>query len=304
VILLPRDFAFGGRVDLLVRRDGARWPRAAGDWLRARARAERAAARGVSEEDLAAWDQAPEVRRVASIAAEAGRSGSVRAERIVVIAILLLGMTVVLSTISYLMIAISGEKQARVTEVVVSAIPAQAWMDGKIVAYTLIGLVMMAVWAGSLLAAAVPLAFAMPGSVNAALVAVTLALTVLGLYFYNAFFAALMASLQGMQSTSKFQGYFFLLPFVPLFFLVPVLESPDAAWVGVISQVPFFSSSLIPARMTSHAVQPWEVALAFAVLVASCWLMRLVAGRIFRLGMLLYGKDATLPELVRWAREA
>jgi ABC-2 type transport system permease protein len=81
-----------------------------------------------------------------------------------------------------------------------------------------------------------------------------------------------------------------------------LLENPDSVAMMILSLVPFFTSVMIPARLVLGAVQPWEIALAFAILIASAWLMRLFAGRVFRLGMLMYGKDMTLPELIRWAR--
>jgi ABC-2 type transport system permease protein len=270
--------------------------RALGDLVRA----QRALAAGVSAEQLAAWDRAPVVERVAAKPERGGGGG--RAERIVVLVILFLLFTVLFSTISYLMVGISAEKQARVTEVVVSAIPAQSWMDGKIAAYTAIGLIMAAVWIASLLVAAVPMAFALPKTIDARLVAMTLLYAVLGLYFYNALFAAVLATMQGIQSSSRFQGYFFMLPMLPLLFPPAVIESPDAPWLAAVSMLPPFAPMLVPARMAIGGVPAWEAWLGLAILAAACGWMRGVAGRIFRVGMLMYGKDPTLPEIMRWAR--
>jgi ABC-2 type transport system permease protein len=59
---------------------------------------------------------------------------------------------------------------------------------------------------------------------------------------------------------------------------------------------------MIPLRLVLGAARSWEVVLALLLLVAACWVLRVAAGRVFRLGMLMYGKDMTLPELIRWAR--
>jgi len=211
-------------------------------------------------------------------------------------------VTVLLTSISYLMVGISGEKTARVTEVVVSAVSPQAWMDGKIVAFTAVGLIVGIVWAGSLLLVAGPLSFTLPGSIDAGYLLVTLLYAALGLMLYNAFIAALMASAQNMQTASRWQGNFIMLPFLPVMFLGALADSPDAPWLAVVSHIPFFSPVMIPARMVLAAVAPWELGLGVVVLAASFWFMRIVAGRVFRMGMLMYGKDMTLPELIRWAR--
>jgi ABC-2 type transport system permease protein len=298
--LVPAGYAAGDTVELLSRRAGPRWRAAVESALREQARLERAVAHGLAAPDLASLDRPLAVRGTST---EPPRRGGSRAERLGVFGILFLIMLVQLSTISYLMIGISGEKQARVTEVVVSAVPAQAWMDGKLVAFTVIGLIMAVVWAGSAILIAVPFGFALPEVVRPLPLLLTALFAVLGLYLYNALFAALMATLQGMQSTSKFQGYFFMLPFVPFFFLGPLMDDPDAGWIAVLSMVPLFSPSLVPARLAAGAVPAWEVALGLALLAAAAWGLRAVAGRIFRVGMLMYGKDLTLPEILRWARE-
>ncbi len=255
-VVVPSGYAGGDSIDVLSRRASPRWGREVGSALLVRAHEARAAELGIPVADLEALDRPLALRERTAVAP---RPGGTRAERVAVLALLTLMMAVQFSTISYLMIGISGEKQARVTEVVVSAVPAQAWMDGKLVAFTVVGLIMAVVWAGSAIAAAVLLRLPLPGLVRPLPLLLTLAYTTLGLYLYNALFAALMATLQGLQSTAKFQGYFFMLPFVPFFFIGPLMEDPDAGWMAVLSLVPLFSSSLIPARLASGTVPAWEV---------------------------------------------
>lgn len=69
------------------------------------------------------------------------------------------------------------------------------------------------------------------------------------------------------------------------------------------SQVPLFSPMLMPMRMMVGAAQPWELALGLVLLTGSALLFRRAAGAAFRIGMLMYGKELTLPELWRWSRE-
>ena len=286
-------------VHLVTRRTGAFWTPALEPHVAAQRLQERAAAFGLSAEQVASLGSEPQWRRHVSIRDTRGdRRGTV----LVTFAILMLMVTVLLTSISYLMVGISGEKTARVTEVVVSAVSPQAWMDGKILAFTAVGLIVGIVWAGSLLLLAGPMSFMLPGSIDAGYLVITLLYATLGLMLYNAFIAALMASAQNMQTASRWQGSFVMLPFLPLMFLGALLDSPDAPWLVVVSHIPFFSPVMLPARMVLAAVPPWELALGLIVLAVSFWFMRIVAGRVFRMGMLMYGKDMTLPELIHWAR--
>lgn len=297
--IVLRETTEGRVLDLVTRREPPRWTGILRAHVDSVARAEKAAAFGLSAAQVADLERPLPLR---SHVASGPAGGSRRADFIVTFAMLMLMATVILTSMSYLMVGIGSEKQARVTEVVVSAIPAQSWMDGKIVAFTGVGLITAVVWAASLLVVTGPLALELPGSVHPGTLSLSALFAVLGLYFYNAMIAALMASAQNLQSASKWQGNFIMLPMLPFFFLVGLIENPDSLPMMLLSWVPFFSPVMLPTRIVQGAVAPWEIVLALVLLAASCWLMRLVAGRVFRIGMLMYGKDMSLPELIRWAR--
>ena len=283
----------------MLRRGAPRWSGRLQVFLNAQLRRERAIALGLSPASVSSLEDTVTLRRHVALGP---RSAGSRADLLLTTALLALFLTVILLSNSYMMVGISGEKTARVTEVVLSAVSAEAWMDGKIIALSGVGLLAGVVWSASLLLMAGPLAFAIPGTVNLVNVLLVLAFAILGLYFYNALIAALMASAQNLQSAMKWQANFVMLPFLPFLFLTGLVENPDAPALAVLSQLPFFSPVMIPTRLVLGAVRPWEVALAGGLLLGACALVRIAAGRVFRLGMLMYGKDMTLPELVRWAR--
>jgi ABC-2 type transport system permease protein len=203
----------------------------------------------------------------------------------------------------YMAIGISGEKQQRVTEVVVSAIRPQSWIDGKIAAYSLVGMLQAALWGASLGVFAGFLGLAVVPRLNPLLLAGVLAFASLGFVQYCALFALVLATVKDLQSTQKFQAYLFFVPMMPFLFAEGALRTPDATWVMALSHVPLFSPTLLPMRMLVGAVQPWEPPVALLVLLGSTLLLRRAAGEAFRIGMLMYGKELTLPELWRWARE-
>jgi len=299
LVLRPVRTSGSPRADLVVRRGNPRWRSRLQVFLNKQSRQDRAVALGLSPASISAIEDT--VALSPHVALGLHSAGS-QAELLLTTVLLALFMTVILVSNSYMMAGISGEKSARVTEVVVSAISAEAWMDGKIIALSTVGLLVGLVWSLPLMYTAASSSLLMPGTINAGNLLIAIGFVVLGLYFYNTLIAGLMASAQNFQSAMKWQGNFILLPFIPLVFVTQLLDNPDSPFIVTISMLPLFSSVMIPTRAVLGAVQPWEAGLAAALLLGACVLVRIAAGRIFRLGMLMYGKDMTLPELMRWTR--
>jgi ABC-2 type transport system permease protein len=299
-VVVPADYASRGEIEYVVRRERPGWKGRVEGHLVTLARLERAAGRGVSVTEFQDFTATLASReRVAE-----PRSGTARGDRIAAMVMALFLATAIFGTNMYLAIGISGEKAARVTEVIVSAIRPQSWIDGKIVGYTIIGLVQPVVWFVAGAIAIVAMSWQLPPSVNPWTLTVFGAFAVLGFAFYVAFFALILATVKDLQSTQKFQAYLIIVPMLPLLFLDALIEHPDATWIALLSHLPPFSPIMMPMRVALAGAQPWEPWVALALLVAGAWLMRKAAGAAFRIGMLMYGKELTLPELVRWARQS
>ena len=78
----------------------------------------------------------------------------------------------------------------------------------------------------------------------------------------------------------------------------------DGPLAVVLSMIPFTAASTTVMRLAipNSAVPPWQIGLSLGVLLVSVWLVLTAAARIFRIGLLMYGKSPTLPEILRWAR--
>ena len=91
---------------------------------------------------------------------------------------------------------------------------------------------------------------------------------------------------------------------VPMLFLFPMLEQPDSTLSTVLSILPPFSTVLLPVRVAVTDVPFWQIALSLGLLAAAFVGAIWVAARVYRVGILMYGKKATFRDLARWVRTA
>jgi ABC-2 type transport system permease protein len=298
-VLVPAEFAGGDSVRILAKRSNPGWARRLREPLLAAARIERVQAAGLTGEALERLN-APIAFRETLTRPEGVTS---KGDAIAALTLTILLLVTIYATAAYLAVGITGEKQARVTEVIVSAIRPQAWMDGKLIAFTLVGISMATVWGGSALLFAVFSSWNLPPAVSPGAIVAYLLFMVAGFAFYVSMFSAILATIKDMQSTSRIQAYFYFIPVIPFIFIETILERPESLFAMILSWIPFFSPMLMPARIALKAAPPWEWIGALLVLIAATHFMRLMAGTAFRVGMLMYGKEVNLPELMRWAKE-
>lgn len=205
---------------------------------------------------------------------------------------------------------ITGEKALRVTEVVVSTVSPQSWIDGKILGTSLYVVVYMLTYALGLVLLVV--GFGLVGGqlptlpplvTDPVLFAVTLAFATLGFGLWFTLFAAIAATVN--DPTTSARGSFIMLPGVAIAsgFLGLVGEA-DGLLFRILSHLPLTSPSAMPVRLLVGTVAWWEVAVSLALLAGCLALVRRAAGRVFALGILMIGKEPTLAEMVRWARRA
>ena len=125
--------------------------------------------------------------------------------------------------------------------------------------------------------------------------------TILGLLLWNAFFAAVAATVSDMYTSSRSSLTF--LPLLPVVLSVAVIRDPDGLVARILALFPLTSAPALPMRMVLSDPGLLEIGCSLALLGGAVWLMRRMAGRIFELGILLYGKEPTLAEMIRWATE-
>ncbi len=211
---------------------------------------------------------------------------------------------------------VQEEKQSRVAEVVLSSVSANTLLAGKVIGVGAVGLTQIGIWVaaaplllrfrGPLLGAfgvENTMAFPMPSiSIGAALGLV--AFFILGYLLYASMFAAVGAMVSSEQEAQQAAQPITMLLVAAMIFLQVVIASPDGTLSRIVSWVPFTAPVLMPLRMSLTTVPPLELLLVLAGMALTCWLCIRLAARIYRTGLLMYGKRPSLRELARWARRA
>jgi ABC-2 type transport system permease protein len=230
---------------------------------------------------------------------------------------MLLYMTILLYAVA-VMRATLEEKTSRVVEILISSIRPWELMLGKILGVGSVGLTQLAVWiaCGILaltmgvpaLVAARPefvdpefLRQALPG---AGLSALFMALFLGGFFLYAALYASVGAMCSTEEDAQQAQVPVIMLLIPSVMLVMPVIQEPNSTLAVVTSMFPFFSPILMYARAATGAVPQWQIWTALVLLFGGVWVVAWVAGRIYRVGILMQGKRPTLPELWRWVREA
>lgn len=245
---------------------------------------------------------------LAVIIHEGGHAPTSTAEKIaagLAICVMLLGIFI---GAAYQFVAITGEKQLRVTEMIVSAVSPQQWIDGKILGVSAYALAFtLTTTTSALLFVSVSRLFGsgwvIPMEITSpATIAALLLLALAGFLFWNTIFAAISATINDPNTSAR--GSLLLLPFAPVAFAIFAFKNPDALVMKVFSIIPFTAPAILPARLVLTQTAWWEVPLALLLLGICAWGFRTAGGKIFHLGMLLHGKEPSFKEMLRWAREA
>ncbi len=216
-------------------------------------------------------------------------------------------MIVIMAALGTIFASITGEKQIRVTEQVLSAIPPQTWMDGKILGVTAVSLASVFITASGFLLLALGLrlagiGFPLPLALadNGTLIYLAL-FALMGVFFWLSFLAAIAAIIDDPQTSPR--GGFMMIPMLSSGLAFFGIANPDSTLLRMLSLFPPSAPTAMPARLILSEVHWFEPVLALVLLAAAAWLMRLAAGRIFRTAMLMYGKEPSWREIRRWVME-
>jgi ABC-2 type transport system permease protein len=191
---------------------------------------------------------------------------------------------------------------------VISAVTHQQWIDGKILgvsayalAFTFTSTISILLFV--LVSQAFGSGWAIPVEVtNPSIILSLILLGLGGFLLWNTIFAALSATINDPNTSAR--GSLLLAPFAPAIFAIFAFKNPDSIGMQILSLIPFTSPAVLPARLVLTEVAWWEVAIALLLLALSTWFFRSASGKIFRLGMLMHGKEPSFKEIWRWAREA
>ena len=302
-----------------------------GDAVRGAVRSERVRRAGASARVVALLDARVPLDQV-TVSAEGDAAGGALVQLVVANT---LGFLIYIAVLLYGAMVMRGvieEKSNRIVEVVASSVRPFELLMGKVLGIGAVGLTQLVGW-GVLMAAATTaagpllLAFAPPAAaggaaaagaaadlpVDPAALAAAFSPGLLGafvLFFaggyllYSSVFAAVGSAVDQESDAQTLQVPVMIPIILPMLFLPYVLDQPDAPLSVFLSLFPFSSPVLMVVRMSVSVVPVWEVVLSLALLTAAFVGAVWVASRIYRVGILMVGKKATLSDLWRWARTA
>jgi ABC-2 type transport system permease protein len=204
--------------------------------------------------------------------------------------------------------AIIEEKNSRIFEVMLSITRADDLLAGKLVGVGAVGLTQIAIW---MAAATLFLGSSLGASVLTGNLSIRFSLMeglffpvyfVLGFALFSTLFSGLAATCETSQDLQKFMPLAIIPLYLSMGILPVLLKDPNSVWAVAASLFPLTAPYVMLPRMGLEVVPLWQLAASIGLLILAIWATLWFSSRLYRVGILMYGKRATLPELVRWLR--
>ena len=208
---------------------------------------------------------------------------------------------------SHTLTAVIEEKASRMVEVLLASISPGNLMLGKVPGLGLAGLTQFAIWAVAFFALSRYGVQVGDFSLDVGFLTPTILLNfvvffLLGFFLYATLYAGIGAMCNSVQDSQQFHTPLAMGLVLPMMLLSFILRAPDSTLSVVLSLVPLFSPVLMFMRVCVQTPPWWQIVLSWLVLLVSIWLAARAAGKLFRVGILMYGAAPTWASLVRALR--
>ncbi len=206
-----------------------------------------------------------------------------------------------------LMRSIIEEKRSRIVEIILSSIDSLTYFAGKVIGIGLSGLFQVAIWGVMLFGGYAYLMTYLPKdfkglTINNKTIFFFIVFFIMGYFLYASLFAIAGAISQSEEEAQQFVQPLFFLLIIPFIFSFSSVQNPDSTISIVLSLIPFLTPIVMFLRVTVGSPPLWQVVLSmvflFFTLYASIW----AGAKIFRIGILSYGKKPTLHQLFTWLK--
>ncbi|HEX3470741.1 MAG TPA: ABC transporter permease [Silvibacterium sp.] len=200
------------------------------------------------------------------------------------------------------------EKTSRIFEVMLSVVRPEEMLAGKLIGIGAVGLTQLAIWAvgaalftGSAMAARI-MAGGIKFEVSAPEMVLFCLYFILGYALYSTLFAGLASTCDTEQELQQYAPLAAVPIWLSFGMITFIVSNPNSVWSVAISMFPPCAPITMFLRMASQFPPTWQIALSLGLMLLSVYILLWLASRIYRVGILMYGKRATLPEMLRWLR--
>ena len=200
------------------------------------------------------------------------------------------------------------EKTTRIFEVMLAITRPAEMLAGKLIGVGAVGLTQIGIWlvAGALLIGS-PLAAATISGQFALHISITETVLfpvyfLLGYLLYSSLFAGLAATCETEQELQMYMPLAAMPTWISFALIMVVINDSNSAWAVAASLFPPTAPIVMFLRMASEIPPMWQFAVSIGLLVLSIWATLWISAKLYRVGILMYGKRATMPEVMRWLR--
>lgn len=257
---------------------------------------------GLDREEISALTS---VRRVRSttVTAEGEQETNEVINTLLPAGFMILLLMAVMTGGQHILLSTVEEKQSKVVEVLLSAVSPMQLLAGKILGQMCVGFVMMALYGAMGFAALT--SFTLLGYVDFSLVFYLVIFYLIAYGTLGSWMAAIGSAVNEITEAQSLMLPVMMTMMVPWLLWLPITRDPNGAFAVVTSFVPPINTFVMLLRMSSVTPPPlWQVWLSILVGIAGAYGALWAAAKVFRVGLLMYGKPPNLPTLLKWVRQA
>jgi len=280
------------------------------DALNQAVRSERLAGANISEEQLKDLS-----RNVDFDSKSLDEKGDEKDTDGVFIASFIIGLMIYITLAIYgqmILAAVVEEKETRIAEILFSSARPFELMMGKLTGVGLAGLTQLGIWITSALVlvgfgmaqmSAAGMNISIP-NISPLMVILFFVYFLLGFFIYASIFALIGSMVTTVQEGGQFSFPPIMLLLVGFYFSFAVIRDPNSSLSFWVSIAPFFAPITMPVRILAETPPLWQIGLSIFINAAAIAGLIWLASRVYRVGMLMYGKRATIPEVWKWIRQS